>query len=121
MGCPFLMWGVYVSLSSLQDVWLSSVKTLLTSVKVLLCSQRLWLNLPQRLGGSLARWAANRYTMTTGSFFEKYPSSYCCEGVNHMTESRPMSQSRTIQTKLVLPPDTNHLHTMFGGKVVAYI
>ena len=38
-----------------------------------------------------------------------------------MTESRPMSQSRTIQTKLVLPPDTNHLHTMFGGKVVAYI
>lgn len=38
-----------------------------------------------------------------------------------MTENRPMSQSRTIQTKLVLPPDTNHLHTMFGGKVVAYI
>ena len=38
-----------------------------------------------------------------------------------MTESRPMSQSRTIQTKLVLPPDTNHLQTMFGGKVLAYI
>ncbi|WP_201777711.1 acyl-CoA thioesterase [Ornithinibacillus californiensis] len=29
--------------------------------------------------------------------------------------------SRTIQTKLVLPPDTNHLDTIFGGKVLAYI
>ena len=38
-----------------------------------------------------------------------------------MTETRPMSQSRTIQTKLVLPPDTNHLQTIFGGKVLAYI
>lgn len=28
---------------------------------------------------------------------------------------------RTIQTKLVLPPDTNHLGTIFGGKVLAYI
>ena len=38
-----------------------------------------------------------------------------------MQEKRPMSQSRTIQTKLVLPPDTNHLQTIFGGKVLAYI
>lgn len=38
-----------------------------------------------------------------------------------MTESKSMSQSRTIQTKLVLPPDTNHLQTIFGGKVLAYI
>lgn len=36
-------------------------------------------------------------------------------------EKRPMSQSRTIQTKLVLPPDTNHLQTIFGGQVLAYI
>lgn len=38
-----------------------------------------------------------------------------------MPENRPMGQSRTIQTKLVLPPDTNHLQTIFGGKVLAYI
>ncbi len=38
-----------------------------------------------------------------------------------MTEKIPMSTSRTIQSKLVLPPDTNHLGTIFGGKVVAYI
>lgn len=38
-----------------------------------------------------------------------------------MQEKRPMGQSRTIQTKLVLPPDTNHLQTIFGGKVLAYI
>lgn len=36
-------------------------------------------------------------------------------------EQRPMSHSRTIITKLVLPPDTNHLDTIFGGKVLAYI
>ncbi|WP_203248364.1 acyl-CoA thioesterase [Sporosarcina beigongshangi] len=38
-----------------------------------------------------------------------------------MIENRPMGQSRTIQTKLVLPPDTNHLQTIFGGQVLAYI
>ncbi|MBO0602576.1 acyl-CoA thioesterase [Sporosarcina sp. E16_3] len=38
-----------------------------------------------------------------------------------MPEKKPMGQSRTIQTKLVLPPDTNHLQTIFGGKVLAYI
>lgn len=36
-------------------------------------------------------------------------------------EQRPMSQSRTIISKLVLPPDTNHMQTIFGGKVLAYI
>ena len=59
--------------------------------------------------------------MTTGYFCEKFSSHIVAKGINHMTESRPMSQSRTIQTKLVLPPDTNHLHTIFGGKVLAYI
>lgn len=38
-----------------------------------------------------------------------------------MLETRPMRHSRTIQTKLVLPPDTNHLQTIFGGNVLAYI
>ncbi|WP_211117164.1 acyl-CoA thioesterase [Sporosarcina ureilytica] len=38
-----------------------------------------------------------------------------------MLKSRKMSESRTIQTKLVLPPDTNHLETIFGGNVLAYI
>ncbi|MCZ2259106.1 acyl-CoA thioesterase [Sporosarcina sp. G11-34] len=38
-----------------------------------------------------------------------------------MNETRPMSHSRTIQTHLVLPPDTNHLQTIFGGKVLSYI
>ena len=38
-----------------------------------------------------------------------------------MKETVPMSKSRTIQSKLVLPPDTNHLETIFGGRVVAYI
>jgi acyl-CoA hydrolase len=33
----------------------------------------------------------------------------------------PMSYSRTIQTRLVLPPDTNHHQSIFGGKVLAYI
>ncbi|MDV6377297.1 acyl-CoA thioesterase [Sporosarcina sp. GW1-11] len=38
-----------------------------------------------------------------------------------MSERKSMSQSRTIQSKLVLPPDTNHIHSIFGGKVLAYI
>lgn len=33
----------------------------------------------------------------------------------------PMSFSRSIQTRLVLPPDTNHHASIFGGKVLAYI
>src|SRR5690625_2222620 len=35
--------------------------------------------------------------------------------------SKTMSESRVIQTRLVLPPDTNHIETIFGGKVLAYI
>ncbi len=38
-----------------------------------------------------------------------------------MTNRIPMSDSRTIQTHLVLPPDTNHHDTIFGGKVLSYI
>jgi len=36
-------------------------------------------------------------------------------------EPLPVSYSRMTQTRLVLPPDTNHLDTIFGGKVLAYI
>ncbi|MFC4024845.1 acyl-CoA thioesterase [Oceanobacillus longus] len=32
-----------------------------------------------------------------------------------------ISETKTIQTRLVMPPDTNHLNTIFGGKVLAYI
>lgn len=38
-----------------------------------------------------------------------------------MEKTVPMNQSRTIQTKLVLPPDTNHHQSIFGGRVLAYI
>lgn len=38
-----------------------------------------------------------------------------------MKNAVPMSQSRAIQTRLVLPPDTNHHHSIFGGRVLAYI
>ncbi|WP_088007276.1 acyl-CoA thioesterase [Indiicoccus explosivorum] len=33
----------------------------------------------------------------------------------------PAGESRTVQTKLVLPPDTNHMGTIFGGTVLSYI
>lgn len=33
----------------------------------------------------------------------------------------PMSQSRTVQSRLVLPPDTNYHNSIFGGRVLAYI
>ncbi|MFD1739662.1 acyl-CoA thioesterase [Bacillus salitolerans] len=38
-----------------------------------------------------------------------------------MEQAYSVERSRTIQTKLVLPPDTNHLQTIFGGKVLSYI
>lgn len=38
-----------------------------------------------------------------------------------MLDPLPMSNSRTVQTRLVLPPDTNHMSSIFGGKVLAYI
>ncbi|MFB5661913.1 acyl-CoA thioesterase [Alteribacillus sp. HJP-4] len=36
-------------------------------------------------------------------------------------EKRTVQYSKSIQTRLVLPPDTNHLDTIFGGKILAYI
>lgn len=33
----------------------------------------------------------------------------------------PIQQSRTVLTDLVFPNDTNHHHTIFGGKVMAYV
>ncbi|RKQ32688.1 acyl-CoA thioesterase [Oceanobacillus halophilus] len=38
-----------------------------------------------------------------------------------MNHSLSSNVSRTIQTRLVLPPDTNHLDTIFGGTVLSYI
>lgn len=38
-----------------------------------------------------------------------------------MNESISSNVSRTFQTKLVLPPDTNHLGTIFGGTVLSHI
>ena len=38
-----------------------------------------------------------------------------------MKNTLPMSFSKSIQTRLVLPPDTNHHQSIFGGKVLAYI
>lgn len=32
-----------------------------------------------------------------------------------------IQDTKTTQTRLVLPPDTNHLDTIFGGKILAYI
>lgn len=36
-------------------------------------------------------------------------------------EEKAVQFSKTVQTRLVLPPDTNHLDTIFGGKILAYI
>ncbi|OAH52839.1 MULTISPECIES: acyl-CoA thioesterase [Bacillaceae] len=38
-----------------------------------------------------------------------------------MEKAYSVERSKTVQTKLVLPPDTNHLQTIFGGKVLSYI
>ena len=38
-----------------------------------------------------------------------------------MTNAVPMSSSRSFQTHLILPPDTNHHQSIFGGRVLAYI
>lgn len=35
--------------------------------------------------------------------------------------AKPVRESRTYLTDLVFPPDTNHYHTIFGGKVMAYV
>lgn len=36
-------------------------------------------------------------------------------------DAKKVSQSRTVKAMLVLPPDSNALGTMFGGKVMSYI
>ena len=38
-----------------------------------------------------------------------------------MEASKPMKASRTVKSVHILPPDTNHHGTMFGGKLMAYI
>lgn len=38
-----------------------------------------------------------------------------------MTDKISSNMSRTFQTKLVLPQDTNHMGTIFGGVVLAHI
>ncbi|WLV25031.1 acyl-CoA thioesterase [Aciduricibacillus chroicocephali] len=34
---------------------------------------------------------------------------------------KPIAESRTVQSRLVLPANTNHIGTIFGGNVLAYI
>lgn len=36
-------------------------------------------------------------------------------------EAKPCSQSRTVKTAQILPPDANAYGTLFGGKLMAYI
>jgi acyl-CoA hydrolase len=38
-----------------------------------------------------------------------------------IVEKVAIKDTKTVQTHLVFPPDTNHLNTIFGGKVLAYI
>lgn len=38
-----------------------------------------------------------------------------------MSHSLPMSYSRTRQTRLIMPSETNHHKSIFGGQVLAYI
>lgn len=35
--------------------------------------------------------------------------------------AKPAKESRTIMTQLIFPLDTNHHHTMFGGKLMEYM
>jgi len=36
-------------------------------------------------------------------------------------QAKPVSESRTVMTEIVFPPDTNYHGTVFGGKVMEYI
>ncbi|TDM00753.1 acyl-CoA thioesterase [Macrococcus carouselicus] len=38
-----------------------------------------------------------------------------------MRERKSMSESRTVKTQQVFPSDTNHHHTLFGGKLMAMV
>jgi acyl-CoA hydrolase len=41
--------------------------------------------------------------------------------VNDVREKKFMKETKTSKTTHVLPPDTNHHGTLFGGKLMAYI
>lgn len=36
-------------------------------------------------------------------------------------EVKTMQESKIVQTRLVLPQDTNHIDTIFGGRILSYI
>lgn len=40
---------------------------------------------------------------------------------DELMEKKPCSNSRTIKTAQIMPPDTNAYGTLFGGKLMAYI
>jgi acyl-CoA hydrolase len=41
--------------------------------------------------------------------------------VNVQLNAKPMSESRTVMTEIVFPPDTNYHGTIFGGRVMEYV
>ncbi|MFD1954384.1 acyl-CoA thioesterase [Paenibacillus thailandensis] len=43
------------------------------------------------------------------------------DSLNFKRSAKPASESYTIKASIVLPPDTNHHGTMFGGKLMSYI
>ncbi|CDN45532.1 Putative thioester hydrolase, partial [Paenibacillus sp. P22] len=45
----------------------------------------------------------------------------CIMAKNETLPAKPASLSYTIKASIVLPPDTNHHGTIFGGKLMAYI
>src|SRR5699024_12872265 len=64
--------------------------------------------------------------------YNSYHRNYCVHFTSSIIEgffnlrrifvkSVAINHSKTVQTRLVLPPDTNHLDTIFGGKILAYI
>ncbi|MBA2691144.1 MAG: acyl-CoA thioesterase [Rubrobacter sp.] len=42
-------------------------------------------------------------------------------GAAEESEAVPASRSRTVKTSLVLPSDTNHFGTIFGGNVLSFV
>ena len=36
-------------------------------------------------------------------------------------KAKPANESKAVKSAIILPPDTNNLGTMFGGKVMSYI
>ncbi|QAY65727.1 acyl-CoA thioesterase [Paenibacillus protaetiae] len=43
------------------------------------------------------------------------------DSLNFKRTAKPASESYTIKASIVLPPDTNHHGTIFGGKLMSYI